>query len=59
VFGDAPSFHAVHAVVVLAAESDVEVAAIAAIAAATNKAAVILRFSLVSGPTTWHVWLTT
>jgi len=44
---------------VLAAESDVEVAAIAAIAAATNKAAVILRFSLVSGPTTWHVWLTT
>jgi len=59
VFGDAPSFHAVHAVVVLAAESDVEVAAIAAIAAATNKAPVISHFSLVSGPTTWRVWLTT
>ena len=59
VFGDAPSFNAVHAVVALAAESDVEVAAIAAIAAATNKAAVILRFSLVSGPTAWHVWLKT
>jgi len=58
-FGDAPSFNAVHAVVVLAAECDEEVAAIAAIAAATNKAAGILRFSLVSGPTGRPVWLTT
>jgi len=59
VFVEAPSFHAVDAVVVLAANSNVEVAAIAAIAAATRKAAVVLLFELVSGPTTWHVWLRT
>jgi len=53
------SFRAAFSVVVLAAESDIEVAAIAAIAAATKKAAIVLILSFVSGPTTRHVWSAT
>ena len=55
-FGAVASFRAAFSVVVLAAESDVEVAAIAAIAAATKKAAIFLILSFVSGPTPRHVW---
>jgi len=53
------SFRAAFSVVVLAAESDVEVAAVAAIAAATKKAAIVWILSFVSRPRTRHVWSAT